>query len=140
MMGAVFAGLAAGLLTGAGIGGGTLLLVYLTNLGGMELRQAQGVNLIYFLITAPPALWGHFKNGLVDKPLALRAGAAGLLTADCRTDRVADPGAGHRAAEAGLRPVHRRGGSAGAVLQKRGLKALFFLTWSGCRAHAFGAC
>ena len=58
MMGAVFAGLAAGLLTGAGIGGGTLLLVYLTNLGGMELRQAQGVNLIYFLITAPPALWG----------------------------------------------------------------------------------
>ena len=81
MMGAVFAGLAAGLLTGAGIGGGTLLLVYLTNLGGMELRQAQGVNLIYFLITAPPALWGHFKNDLVDKPLALRAGAAGLLTA-----------------------------------------------------------
>ena len=79
MMGAVFAGLAAGLLTGAGIGGGTLLLVYLTNLGGMELRQAQGVNLIYFLITAPPALWGHFKNDLVDKPLALRAGAAGLL-------------------------------------------------------------
>ena len=80
-IGAAAAGLLAGLLTGAGVGGGTLLLVYLTTLGGMELRQAQGVNLIYFLITAPPALWGHFKNGLVDKGLALRAGAAGLAAA-----------------------------------------------------------
>lgn len=78
---AVIAGLAAGLLTGAGIGGGTLLLVYLTNFGGMAQRQAQGVNLLYFLITAPPALWGHLKNGLVDKPLALRAGAAGAAAA-----------------------------------------------------------
>lgn len=80
-IGAAAAGLLAGLLTGAGVGGGTLLLVYLTTLGGMELRQAQGVNLLYFLITAPPALWGHFKNGLVDKGLALRAGAAGLAAA-----------------------------------------------------------
>lgn len=81
MMGAVIAGLAAGVLTGAGIGGGTLLLVYLTNFGGMEQRAAQGVNLLYFLLTAPPALYGHLKNGLVDKPLALRAGTAGVLAA-----------------------------------------------------------
>ena len=74
-------GAATGVLSGFGVGGGTLLLVYLTTLGGMELRQAQGVNLLYFLITAPPALWGHFKNGLVDKGLALRAGAAGLAAA-----------------------------------------------------------
>ena len=77
MTGAILAGFAAGVLTGAGIGGGTLLLVYLTNFGGMEQRQAQGINLLYFLLTAPPALYGHLKNGLVDKPLALRAGAAG---------------------------------------------------------------
>ena len=81
MMGAVLAGAAAGLLTGAGIGGGTLLLVYLTNLAGMPQRQAQGVNLLYFLITAPAALLGHLKNGLVDKPLALRAGLAGAAAA-----------------------------------------------------------
>lgn len=119
MTGAVLAGLAAGLLTGAGIGGGTLLLVYLTNLGGMELRQAQGVNLIYFLITAPPALWGHFKQELVDKPLALRAGAAGLVAAGLTAWLT--QGAGHRPAEAGLWGIHRRGGPAGAVLQKRRL-------------------
>lgn len=81
MMGAVMAGLAAGVLTGAGIGGGTLLLVYLTNFGGMEQRAAQGVNLLYFLLTAPPALYGHLKNGLVDKALAVRAGTAGVLAA-----------------------------------------------------------
>ena len=92
MTGAILAGLAAGVLTGAGIGGGTLLLVYLTNFGGVEQRQAQGINLLYFLLTAPPALYGHLKNGLVDKQLALRAGAAGvaaltvLLTAGLDTD------------------------------------------------------
>ena len=81
MTGAILTGFAAGVLTGAGIGGGTLLLVYLTNFGGMEQRQAQGINLLYFLLTAPPALYGHLKNGLVDKPLALRAGAAGVAAA-----------------------------------------------------------
>ena len=81
MTGAILAGFAAGVLTGAGIGGGTLLLVYLTNFGGMEQRQAQGINLLYFLLTAPPALYGHLKNRLVDKPLALRAGAAGVAAA-----------------------------------------------------------
>ena len=81
MTGAILAGFAAGVLTGAGIGGGTLLLVYLTNFGGMEQRQAQGINLLYFLLTAPPALYGHLKNGLVDKPRALRAGAAGVAAA-----------------------------------------------------------
>lgn len=81
MTGAILAGFAAGVLTGAGIGGGTLLLVYLTNFGGMAQRQAQGINLLYFLLTAPPALYGHLKNRLVDKQLALRAGAAGVAAA-----------------------------------------------------------
>ena len=74
-------GAVTGVLSGFGVGGGTLLLVYLTNFGGVEQRQAQGINLLYFLLTAPPALYGHLKNGLVDKPLALRAGAAGVAAA-----------------------------------------------------------
>lgn len=90
MTGAVLAGFAAGVLTGAGIGGGTLLLVWLTNFGGLEQRQAQGINLLYFLLTAPPALYGHLKNGLVDKPLALRAGAAGVLAAAITAFLTAD--------------------------------------------------
>ncbi len=80
-MRAFWAALAAGLLTGAGVGGGTLLLVYLTQVAGMALPQARALNLVYFLLTAPFALWGHLKNRLVEVPLALRAGAAGLVTA-----------------------------------------------------------
>lgn len=81
MMGGIAVGFLTGLLTGAGIGGGTLLLVFLTNLGGMGLRQAQGVNLLYFLLTAPPALHGHRKNGLVEGALAKKAGLAGVAAA-----------------------------------------------------------
>lgn len=81
MTGGVIAGFLTGLLTGAGIGGGTLLMVWLTNFGGMALRQAQAVNLLYFLLTAPPALLGHRKNGLVERDLARKAAAAGVLAA-----------------------------------------------------------
>lgn len=81
MMGAVTAGFAAGVLTGAGIGGGTLLVVCLTNLGGMELTRARGINLLYFLLTAPPALYGHRKNGLINRDLAWRAGLSGTAAA-----------------------------------------------------------
>ena len=87
MTGAILAGFAAGVLTGAGIGGGTLLLVYLTNFGGMEQRQAQGINLLYFLLTAPPALYGHFKNGLVDKPLVAVSGRPGLVRVNAGNDQ-----------------------------------------------------
>lgn len=60
------AGLIAGLLTGAGIGGGTLLMLWLTLGAKLPQAQAQGINLLYFLCTAPPALLGHRKRGLID--------------------------------------------------------------------------
>ena len=81
MIWAVLMGIAAGVLTGAGVGGGTLLLIYLTQGAGMAQLQAQGVNLLYFLITAPAALWGHFQNGLVEKSIALEAGLVGAAAA-----------------------------------------------------------
>ena len=90
---AAAAGLLTGLLTGAGIGGGTLLVLYLTTLGQMEQRLAQGVNLLYFLTTAPPALYHHLKNKLVQVRGGLWAAASGsacalagaLLTANADT-------------------------------------------------------
>ena len=76
---AVLAGAATGVLSGFGIGGGTLLLIYLTAFAGVDQRLAQGINLLYFLPTAATALPSHFKNGYVDKATALPAIAAGLL-------------------------------------------------------------
>ena len=52
----ILAGLAAGLLSGWGIGGGTLLLVYLTGVAGLEATAAKGINLLFFLFAAGAAL------------------------------------------------------------------------------------
>ena len=64
---ALLAGAAAGVLSGFGVGGGTLLLIYMTAFAGVDQHLAQGINLLYFLPTAATALPAHFKNGFVDK-------------------------------------------------------------------------
>ena len=63
---AVAVGLATGILSGCGVGGGSLLMLYLTMLAGIGQYQAAGINLLYFLACAPAALWSHSKNGLID--------------------------------------------------------------------------
>ena len=75
---AAVAGTAAGVLSGFGVGGGTLLLLYMTSLAGVPQDLAQGINLLYFLPTAATALPAHFKNGFVDKKTAVPAILAGL--------------------------------------------------------------
>lgn len=72
------AGAATGILSGFGIGGGTLLLLWLTLVQGMDQFQAGGVNLLYFVSCALPALWGHFRQGLVEKKAALWCVLAGV--------------------------------------------------------------
>ena len=75
----LLAGAAAGVLSGFGVGGGTLLLIYMTAFAGVEQTLAQGINLLYFLPTAATALPSHIKNGFVVWRAALPAVAAGLL-------------------------------------------------------------
>ncbi len=74
----LLAGLATGVLSGFGIGGGTLLLIYMTSLAGVEQDLAQGINLLYFLPTAASALVYHRKNGYLDKSAAWPAILCGL--------------------------------------------------------------
>lgn len=76
---ALLAGGVTGILSGFGIGGGTLLLIYMTALGGVEQHLAQGINLLYFLPTAATALPAHLKNGYVDKGAARPAILSGLV-------------------------------------------------------------
>lgn len=63
---AVAVGLATGILSGCGVGGGSLLMLYLTLCAGIGQYQAAGVNLLYFLSCAPAALAGHAKSGLIE--------------------------------------------------------------------------
>lgn len=74
-------GLATGVLTGAGVGGGTLLLLYLTAAAGVGQSQAQGVNLLYFVAAAPPALISHWKNHRIAARAAVWAALSGCAAA-----------------------------------------------------------
>ena len=73
------AGVLTGILSGFGVGGGTLLLIYLTAWVGMDQHLAQGINLLYFLPAAAAALPAHCKQGFVDKKTVLPAVLAGLV-------------------------------------------------------------
>lgn len=77
----LLAGAVTGILSGFGVGGGTLLLVYMTTFAGVDQRLAQGINLLYFLPAALLALPAHIKNGYIEKSALLPAIGAGLACA-----------------------------------------------------------
>ena len=78
---AVAAGLVCGVLSGFGIGGGSLLMVWMTAVLSMEQKAAQGINLLYFLPTAAAALIFHTKNQLIEWKADVPAAIAGSVTA-----------------------------------------------------------
>ena len=75
---AVLAGAVTGVLSAFGIGGGSLLLIYLTAFAGIDQHQAQGINLLYFLPAALAALPAHRRNGLLERGAIVPAVCAGL--------------------------------------------------------------
>lgn len=75
------AGSVTGVLSGWGLGGGTLLMVYMSTLGGLAQHAAQGVSLLYFIPCSSAALWGHIKGKQIEWRAALPAIGAGILTA-----------------------------------------------------------
>ena len=75
---ALLAGAACGVLSAFGVGGGSLLLIYMTSFAGLSQTAAQGINLLYFLPTAGAALPTHFRNGYVEKAALAPATLAGL--------------------------------------------------------------
>ncbi|MCD8215064.1 MAG: sulfite exporter TauE/SafE family protein [Clostridiales bacterium] len=79
----ILTGSAAGVISGMGIGGGTVLIPSLVFLFGLDQLSAQGINLIYFIPTALIALTAHAKNNNIEtkilKPLIL-FGIIGAVT------------------------------------------------------------
>jgi len=71
--------LGTGVLSAWGVGGGTLLLVCMTLFLGVGHREAQAVNLIFFLPTAGISLFFHRKNGFLDKGVWRQAAVPGVL-------------------------------------------------------------
>ncbi|MCL2604230.1 MAG: sulfite exporter TauE/SafE family protein [Defluviitaleaceae bacterium] len=75
------AGLAAGIISGMGIGGGAVLIPALTILLATGQREAQHINLLFFLPTAAIALCTHIKEGNIEKKGLLKLTLFGVLGA-----------------------------------------------------------
>ena len=73
--------LTAGTLSAWGVGGGTLLLLVLTLLLGVDQRQAQTLNLLFFLPAAGTALLFHSRHGQLDAAAVRRTALPGALAA-----------------------------------------------------------
>ena len=64
-----FTGLFSGIISGMGIGGGTILIPAITFLSDVTQKQAQSVNLICFLPTAAISIYIHSKNKSIEKQI-----------------------------------------------------------------------
>ena len=63
----VIVGFISGIISGMGIGGGTILIPALTLFLGIEQKMAQSINIMYFIPTATVALFTHIKAKRVEK-------------------------------------------------------------------------
>ena len=62
----ILIGLISGIISGMGIGGGTILIPALTIILNMEQKTAQAINLIYFIPTAVTAVITHLKANNIE--------------------------------------------------------------------------
>lgn len=77
----VIVGFLTGVLASMGLGGGFILVVWLTIFEDVAQRAAQGINLLFFLPIAFISLIFHLKNHLVNKTLVKKTALGGLLGA-----------------------------------------------------------
>lgn len=66
-------------LSALGMGGGGILLIYLTAYAGMQQQAAQGINLVFFVPVAVVAIFLHAKHGLIRWRMVLPCALPGLL-------------------------------------------------------------
>lgn len=68
----------AAVLSALGMGGGGILLLYLTAYAGIEQQTAQGINLVFFIPVAAVALLIHQRNRLIRWGMVWRCVLVGL--------------------------------------------------------------
>ena len=74
-------GTALGFLSGLGVGGGSLLMLWLTIITGLNHEIARTINLLFFLPTAAIASVFRWKQGALDLKKILPAILAGCISA-----------------------------------------------------------
>lgn len=76
-------GCALGFLSGLGVGGGSLLMLWLTLVVNMEHSVARSINLLFFIPSAVIASFFRWKQGTLDVKKILPAIIAGCISAAC---------------------------------------------------------
>ncbi len=77
---ATLVGAASGILASMGMGGGFILLVYLSLFTDIEQKAAQGVNLLFFIPIIVLSVIIHIKNKMIDIKTALICGGIGAVS------------------------------------------------------------
>lgn len=77
----LFVGAILGFLSGLGVGGGSLLMLWLTLVLGLEHAAARNINLLFFLPAAAIASVFRWKQGALDLKRILPAVLAGCISA-----------------------------------------------------------
>jgi len=89
----MIAAFAVAAMSGMGIGGGGLLVIYLTLARSVEQVEAQGINLLFFLFASSASLFVHFKKRKFYFPVITVAAVIGIAgaAAGSVTANVIDP-------------------------------------------------
>ena len=77
----IIASIFAGVCASMGLGGGFVLMIYLTVIAGNDARAAGGINLIFFLIVGTMSLFFHKSSSLIEKSPLLPMIILGVLGA-----------------------------------------------------------
>lgn len=77
----IIIGLVSGIVSGTGMGGGTILIFLLTFMCGIEQHIAQATNLIFFIPTSIVAIIVNIKNKNIDIKLATIVSVFGIFGA-----------------------------------------------------------
>ena len=77
----ILIGLLAGIISGIGMGGGTILIFLLTTICGLEQHIAQAINLIFFIPTSISAIIVNIKNKKINFKLAFVISICGVIGA-----------------------------------------------------------
>ena len=77
----IIIGLVSGIVSGTGMGGGTILIFLLTNICGLEQHMAQATNLIFFIPTSIAAIIVNIKNKNIRLRVAIIISLFGILGA-----------------------------------------------------------
>lgn len=74
-------GFISGIVSGTGMGGGTILIILLSFLLGIEQHVSQATNLIFFIPTSIVAIMVNIKNKNIDTKVAIIISVFGILGA-----------------------------------------------------------